>query len=133
MNRIGQISRGGLCCALVLLAGCSQNPQAEFSWRPETEGLLPKARDTVKAEVNTAFGTPHDLVAWERLPVEFGGIRGAVVAASEGTKLKSNVILVDAPGKIEPGTQLTWLSGKAAAAAATARQAVQAAKADKEA
>jgi mono/diheme cytochrome c family protein len=129
MNRIGQITRVGLWCAVALLSGCGPNPQAEFSWRAATDDLLPKGRDAVKAEVNSAFGTPHDLVAWERLPVEFGGIRGAVLAAPEGASLKPNVILVDAGGKIEAGTELTWLTGKTAAATANARQAVQAAKA----
>lgn len=132
MNRIGHFFRGGLYCALALIAGCGQNPQAEFSWRSSTEDLLDKARDAVKSEVNGAFGTPHDLVAWERLPIEFGGIRGAVAAVPEGTTLKKNQIRVEAAGKIEKNTQLTWLSGKTASAVTAARQAVEAAKTNKE-
>ncbi len=117
MNSLEHLPRRWGWCVLILMAGCGPNPQAQFSWRESTLDLLPKGRDAVQAEVNNAFGTPHDFVAWERWPVEFGGIRGTVTAAPEGAKLETNQVVVDAGGKIEPDSELLWVTGKLSAGA----------------
>lgn len=122
---------GGVCL-LALTAGCSQNPEAEFAWRDTTLDLLPKAREGVQGAVNQAFGTPHDLVAWDKFPVEFGGVRGSVAAPPEGTTPAPTKLWIVTDGKIEPGTELFWITGKTAAAAVQAQQALQAAKQVKE-
>jgi len=62
---------------LATLAGCSP-PEAEFAWSEDTQNLLPEARKTVQTYVKDRFGTPAEMVAWQRLPVHFGGIPGRV-------------------------------------------------------
>ncbi len=112
----------------MLAAGCSQNPQAEFAWRDTTLDLLPKARDGVQGAITDAFGTPHDFVAWDKLPVEYGGLRGTVATLPEGTTAAPNTLAIEAGGKVEKDTELFWITGKTAVAAVKARQDLQALK-----
>ena len=57
--------------ALTTLAGCDA-PEAKFVLGDETKGLIREAQQPVQKAVLEHFGTPHKLVAWEKLPVEFG-------------------------------------------------------------
>ncbi|MDP1798431.1 MAG: c-type cytochrome [Planctomycetaceae bacterium] len=101
-------------CVLVLTVGCGKNPEAQFAWRDSTLDLLPKAREGVETAVNDAFGTPHDLVAWDKLPVHFGGVQGVVQPPAEGEKLPANQFHVQwdgSPDGVGAGSELLWMTG----------------------
>jgi mono/diheme cytochrome c family protein len=72
-------------CSIAAMAfgvGCAKNPDAQFSWRDSTEQLIPDARKTVHKTLTETFGTPQNLVAWGRMPVNYGGTPpGAAVQA----------------------------------------------------
>lgn len=68
-----RLSLPATCLLLLTLAGCAKNPEAQFGWRDSTEQLIPDARKAVQKTMVDTFGTPQDLVAWGRLPVEYGG------------------------------------------------------------
>ncbi len=54
------------------LAGCGQPPAATFSRDERTENLIPEARELVVKVLTENFGTPNQLVAWERFPIDYG-------------------------------------------------------------
>lgn len=104
----------GGACLVVLVAGCSQNPEAQFAWRDSTLDLLPKAQEGVQEAITDAFGTPHDLVAWDKLPVDFGGVQGVVQTPAEGTTLSANQFRVQWDGEpigVGTGSELLWMTG----------------------
>lgn len=68
------LAMGGFVAAL---SGCG-TPEAEFAWSEDTQNLLPEARQNVKTYVKERFGTPGEMVAWQRLPIAFGGVPGRV-------------------------------------------------------
>lgn len=53
------------------LAGCS-GPEAKFVLGDETKLLIKEAQKPVEKAVLDHFGTPHKLVAWEKLPIDYG-------------------------------------------------------------
>lgn len=66
--------------------GCDA-PQSTFVYNAQTEGL-PQIAQTggtrdgkkfkgIKNVLEDSFGTPHELVAWEKLPINYGGIGGS--------------------------------------------------------
>ena len=69
---------------ILLLAGCAGEPDAEFVYQTQTQELMKPAKDGftpddggdkvwgLKKWMVDLFGTPNKLVAWARLPVEFG-------------------------------------------------------------
>ncbi|MBS0206668.1 MAG: cytochrome c [Planctomycetes bacterium] len=100
--------------AVLLTVGCGQGPQAQFSVRDTTEELLSPAQKAVKKALDDGFGTPHELVAWQRLPVNYGGVHGAVgevLADGKGITAKWEG---DAAG-VTAGAPLLWISGARAA------------------
>lgn len=109
-----------------MTVGCGQGPQAEFQYRETTLRLIPDAQKAVKKTLKEGFGTPHDLVAWERFPVAYGGLRGSVSAPAEGAKPPAKSVMVAFEGdaaSIKSGAPLRWLSG-ARAGEKTAEDAV---------
>lgn len=68
--------------ALFLLAGCGEGPKAEFAPRQSTTDLIRDAEHAVQQVMTESFGTPQAIVAWERLPVNYGGAPGAEGAKS---------------------------------------------------
>jgi mono/diheme cytochrome c family protein len=108
------------CAAGLLLAacGCGPNPQAQFAWRDGTLGLLPEAKKAVQKTITDDFGTPHEIVAWDRLPVNFGGVRGTVAAPAEGVTLATGQLSVQFAGPVDgvkAEDPVAWLSGPLAA------------------
>lgn len=104
---------GGLF-VLALVSGCSKNPEAQFAWRDSTLELLPKAQGAVQQSITDGFGTPHDLVAWDKLPIDFGGVQGVVQSAAEGAKLSATEFQVQWDGAedgIGAGSELLWMTG----------------------
>ena len=110
----------GVACGL---AGCGQGPQAEFQYRDTTLKLIPDAQKAIKKTLKEGFGTPHDLVAWERFPIAYGGAKGSVSAPAEGAKPEARVVTVAFEGdvgKVTSGAPLLWLTGPRAGEKAAA-------------
>lgn len=55
----------------ISLAGCNA-PEAKFVYSKETESLIREARRPVIKALEDHFGTPHKLVGWEKLPIDYG-------------------------------------------------------------
>lgn len=108
-------SQRNFCClavgVAVLLSGCGQGPKAEFSLRDATGELIPAAQKVVKKTLDEKFGTPQNLVAWQRFPVSYGGVQGSVAAVSKDGVTTS--FEGDLPA-IHHGAPLLWLSGSRA-------------------
>lgn len=75
-----------VCLAAAAVAGCTEAPQPEFVVRDTTQDLIPEARAAVEKTLLTYFGTPTAVVAWERMPLHFGGATG-VVESVDGAKV----------------------------------------------
>ena len=54
------------------LTGCGPAPEATFVYSPQTSELMPAARKAVEKAVADCFGTPQQLVGWQRLPIDYG-------------------------------------------------------------
>ena len=54
------------------LAGCGQPPPATFSRDERTDSLIPEARDVVLDMMSKNFGTPNQLVGWEKFSIDYG-------------------------------------------------------------
>lgn len=78
------------CC----LTGCGKQPEAEFVLSDSSQTLMREAREGFRVEggegeggevfgvrdyLNEFFGTPQELVAWQRLPVDYGALDGVVI------------------------------------------------------
>jgi mono/diheme cytochrome c family protein len=94
--------------AALLAAGCGQGPQAEFSLRSDTVELIPAAHNAVKKSLAEGFGTPQNLVAWQRFPVNYGGVKGTV---GEVSKEGATAVVDGDDAGIVAGAPLLWLSG----------------------
>ncbi len=77
--------------------------------------LIPEAQASLVQTLEDHFGTPTDMVAWERLPVHFHGASGTVAEApqpgADGTFQQLRVNLSEKNLEIEDGQELLWLSG----------------------
>ncbi len=100
--------------AALLSVGCGTGPQAEFSLRESTVELIPTAQKAVKRELMDKFGTPQDLVAWQRFPVNYGGLNGTVAEIFPDGKGLAVAWDGDA-AKVANGAPLLWLTGARAA------------------
>lgn len=90
-----------------LLAGCGQKP--EFVHTSEFEELEPYAREYVQQVLETYFGSPYDMVVWDRLPVETHLATGTVTSASDR---ELTVDLAEPHQPIAPGTEVLWIGGE---------------------
>ncbi|MFN0195637.1 MAG: c-type cytochrome [Planctomycetaceae bacterium] len=91
------------CCVLIpWLAGCDgSGPPAKFSTSPRTEELMSPARKHVQKELTDHFGTPQDLVAWLRFPIQYGQVQGKIKSV-ESSEAGAYKFIVDWPDqKIE--------------------------------
>jgi len=89
--------------------GCGAGPEAEFKLRESTDDLITDANRSVKKILKEDFGTPNDLVAWERFPVNYGGAKGVVASIAAD---KSIIVTVDGDSsKIHQGSPILWVSG----------------------
>jgi len=117
-----------LVCGLALgiasgLAGCGTGPKAEFSYREATQKLIPVARKAIETALEDGFGTPHNLVAWERFPIAYGGAKVSVVAPADGTQPAAKTISLTVDGDastIVSGASLLWVTGPRAGEKAAA-------------
>lgn len=107
----------GLLAISGALCGCGSPTEATFVSSARTEELIKPVRSVVQKSVAENFGTPQTLVAWLRLPVEYGRAKGTV--AEDGNP-RTNVFQVqwDSPeaekavaGVDLSGAGLLWTSG----------------------
>ena len=99
---------GYMCCVL----GCGTGPQAEFKSRETTIDLIPNAESAVGETLLKSFGTPSALVAWERFPVAYGGVKGTVAAVAVGPGVV-NVTLEGDVSRVKKNSSVVWLTGVA--------------------
>jgi mono/diheme cytochrome c family protein len=60
-------------CGAWLLSGCGQPPPATFVVNESvTSGLLPEAQEAVRKVLADNFGTPNQLIAWQKFPIDYG-------------------------------------------------------------
>ncbi|MBW3539013.1 MAG: hypothetical protein KY476_01970, partial [Planctomycetes bacterium] len=106
-----RLSRMMACLVFALAAAGCASGDAEFVLSERTLELEQSARERIAAALDRYFGTPQDLVAWLRLPVEYGGHAGAVVAPGEKNdqRLTLQVAFEEDVEDIEPGAPLLWL------------------------
>jgi len=80
----------------VIISGCSKPDVVSFVASNKTQDLVPFVQERIKSELQSKFGSPSALVAWERLPVDFGTYSGRVA---------DNTTIV-----LEPKSKLAWHS-----------------------
>lgn len=110
----GRLARWMALLIVVGFVGCGPGPQAEFSYRESTQKLIPDAQKAVKQTLQEGFGTPQDLVAWERFPIGYGGVRGSVVAPPKDANSTSKSVIARLEGvtdKISNNSPILWLTG----------------------
>ena len=115
--------RIGFACLLcsLTLAGCMDKPEATFRVNERTLALAPEARDAVQTALLEDFGTPHEIVAWLRFPVKFGGFQGEVVKGTgEGNPSTIKVSFQDDDVTLTEESELYWMDGVYAGASVTA-------------
>lgn len=71
------ISSSLVCLAAVVVTGCG-NGESSFVPGESTGKLMTNARAEVRKTVDSVFGTPQNLVVWDKLPLNDGGIRGSI-------------------------------------------------------
>jgi len=101
---------------LVVIAGCGNPPDAEFVLSERTRGLDREAQKPIAITLEEDFGTPQDLVAWLRFPLNYGRHEGSVIKDEEEKIIpKAHQFLADfgdaQPADLKSGTPLMWLSG----------------------
>jgi mono/diheme cytochrome c family protein len=102
---------------LFVLAGCG-GPQAEFVFREETQNLTRDARQKLEKTVVEAFGTPEELAAWLKMPVDFGRFNGKLAKMESPRALKVQLDEEAAKAALAAGDDLNgcgllWTSGGA--------------------
>lgn len=102
-----------LCGVLALLtaigvSGCARQ-EAQFSHRADYAELIPEAQNYVAQVLDKHFGTPTQIVAWERLPLKLHAAVGTVSGKSTSDEVTVNFTQKNLP--LKAGMGVTWLSG----------------------
>jgi mono/diheme cytochrome c family protein len=127
-----------LCLLALPLAGCSRQ-QPKFENRESLSELIPEVQQHIRWVLEGTddpdfqsgdpdfpgyFGTPTDMVAWERLPIQYhaatgtlSNVDGAVAEGTQDATLGVDLTTQNMP--IEPGASATFLSGAYAGASVT--------------
>jgi mono/diheme cytochrome c family protein len=94
-----------------LASGCGR-AEPQFPPRAEVKELIPPAQDYLHELMEQNFGTPTEMVLWERFPLHYHAARGKVAeqTAESGTSVK--VSLDEQTLPIQTGMEVTFLSGK---------------------
>ena len=107
----------GTIVALCGFVGCDSKPiGSKFVLSERTEELISPARKRVQDQLTEDFGTPQDLVAWLRFPVDYGMHKGTIkdVEATDQGSYKFAVDWTDADAeslRIRRGAGLMMTSG----------------------
>lgn len=107
-----------ICFTLLLIcvvSGCGSKP--EFSHREEFEELPPYAQQYVDEVLNTYFGTPTEMVVWDKLPLKLHTATATVASADSRT---ISLDLDEPHSEIAPGTEIVWETGEEASKAVSA-------------
>lgn len=89
----------GMTLVIAGFIGCdSKPPGSKFVPNSRTEQLVPEARKYVDDTLTENFGTPQDLVAWLRFPIEYGEQQGKI-AEVESTEQGAYKFIVEWDGK----------------------------------
>lgn len=100
--------------------GCGEPPGSVFVNSEKLDELVREARRPVRDAIEENFGTPQDLVAWEKLPVDYGRVQGEVVKAVPGSngvyELEVELVLPEYSDGNQPefeaqGLSMKWTSG----------------------
>ncbi|MCH7988450.1 MAG: cytochrome c [Planctomycetes bacterium] len=106
----------------LLFVGCGKS-EAEFVTSERTQNLYPPAHEKVAGALTEHFGTPQDLVAWMKLPIDYGQYTGSV-SSDSGEVSDSIEVTLDADSVENAGIEgsltsedlsgmaLLWVSGK---------------------
>jgi mono/diheme cytochrome c family protein len=100
-----------LSSALMVAAfssGCVRH-DAEFSHRKEYEELMPEGQEYVGKVLNTYFGKPTEIVAWEKLPLKLHAATGNVAEGASALAVPVTFTQENLP--LRPGLEAAWLSG----------------------
>lgn len=113
-----------LLTGLLVVSGCSDADKASsFVYSPKTTALMKEAQEGVGEQpgvrelVDQRFGTPQDLHAWLKLPVDFGGLQAAVAEAPEAAGAVDAFqmqLSEGAAGTPESGAVVQFLTGACA-------------------
>ena len=79
----------------VCLVGCGEIPEMKFASHPRVDELMPPAQEVVKSTIDKHFGEPDAIVAWSKLPVEFGMLEGEVTEIKDGAKDGQKTLTVE--------------------------------------
>jgi len=98
-----------LLATVAVTTGCVRH-DAEFSHRDEYKELMPEGQEYVHKVLDTYFGKPTRIVAWEKLPLK---LHAAVGTVGEGaTSLAVPVSFTQQNLPLRPELEAAWLSGK---------------------
>lgn len=100
--------RWTLVACVCTVAGCSQR-ERDVDARSEAARLIEPAREKVDEALSRYFGTPSAPVAWEKLPVEFHGVRATIVSLSERDPAKLELKIDYQTHPVEAGQTVVWL------------------------
>lgn len=106
------------------MAGCGQSGfESYFVFSDRTESLMPEAQNGVddlpgvRDLVEDRFGTPQNLNAWKKLPIEFGGVFGTISESPDtSVAVKELSLTLDEPFEVNPEEpiELQFMTGEAA-------------------
>jgi mono/diheme cytochrome c family protein len=108
---------------VVAIVGCSDSAfESSFVYSPGTLSLMREAQDGtkdhqgVKTLVDEHFGDPQHLKAWEKMPVDFGGLVAAIEETTEPENGSQIVKLTAQEGKSFPSeaSSLQFITGASA-------------------
>ena len=109
-----------IAVAVTSLAGCGQSGfDSHFVFSDGTEALMNEAQTSVKDLVTERFGTPQELKAWTKLPIQFGGVVGTVTVSPDpdaAVAVKELSLEFDGEVVLQPNQpiQIQFVTGAAA-------------------
>lgn len=106
--------------SLTAMSGCTDF-ESSFVYSERTSALIPEAQDGldgqpgVKSLLDEKFGTPQDLKAWLKLPVDFGGLTVGIEKVVPGDDGRSEVTFSELEDGSFPATAVSVeiMSGEA--------------------
>ncbi len=121
---INRISLPLIAAAILTIAGCSDGGNSSFVYAPATVGLMQQAQDGiddlpgVKSHLDNRFGNPQEVKFWSKLPLDAGGIFGAISESPDAAvAVKSLKLSFDEPPEaFDAPRTLQFVTGAAAGA-----------------
>lgn len=124
LTSINRISLPLIAAAFLAIVGCSDGGNSSFVYAPATVGLMPQAQDGiddlpgVKSHLDNRFGNPQEVKFWSKLPLDAGGIFGAISESPDAAvAVKSLTLSFDEPPEaFDAPRTLQFITGAAASA-----------------